>query len=146
MSEDSAEVAELKRREMAAEDILREARLAREKVEKAERAASLEPLKALAVLAHDTCCAWNHTDGCGWGYEMSGGQHVWDGSEHQRWLVHVKSLIDGAPGSRYYGDAPKPGVPREALEDILNALAALRAKHRDALYLIRQRIPIGLGY
>lgn len=62
-----SDLQELRRQEEAANRVAQETRQRREIAERAERAAALEPFKDLAVLAHDTLCSWNHTDGCGWG-------------------------------------------------------------------------------
>ena len=38
-----------------------------------------------AIEMHEAMCTHNHTDGCGWFYEVSNGVHDW-GGEHARWL------------------------------------------------------------
>ena len=48
---------------------------------------NLTPDQKMAVALHDMLCRHNHTDGCGWYYEMKYGQHNeqvddWDGPEH----------------------------------------------------------------
>lgn len=44
------------------------------------------PEQNLAIELHDALCTQNHTDGCGWHYEIQKGVHNWSGSEHAHWL------------------------------------------------------------
>lgn len=63
--------------------------------EEQERIASLSPDKALAESLHNLQCTWNHTDGCGWFYEVSdtypGG--TWNGYAHKRYLDSAKKVM-----------------------------------------------------
>lgn len=57
----------------------------------------------LAVALHDTQCRWNHTDGCGWYYEMHTNKlgvkvHHWDGQTHDRYLKRAHKLADCCKG------------------------------------------------
>lgn len=54
---------------------------------------SLSEDKQLAIALHDMKCTWNHTDGCGWYYEISNGSHNWTGHAHESWLNKAKELI-----------------------------------------------------
>lgn len=54
---------------------------------------ALSEEKQLAIILHDLMCTWNHTDGCGWCYEFSGGVHNFSGQAHKDWLEKAKELI-----------------------------------------------------
>jgi hypothetical protein len=75
-----------------------------EKIVEAEKA--IEELKAkrealiaerpetrLARELHSKLCAWNHTDGCGWFYEMKDGVDDWRGDAHSRYLTKASTFI-----------------------------------------------------
>lgn len=47
----------------------------------------------LAVTLHSKLCHFDHTDQCGWGYEMSGGRHQWSGSTHASWLKKATKMM-----------------------------------------------------
>lgn len=58
------------------------------------------PTHHLAIAMHHRLCRWNHTDGCGWHYEIRDGIHDWSGHDHARWLRNanmVMRLIEGQP-------------------------------------------------
>lgn len=65
------------------------AALARVELEK-EKEDSLTIVHRLAIVMHDKNCSWNHTDGCGWFYEYSKGEHKWDGHAHKEWLSKAR--------------------------------------------------------
>lgn len=51
------------------------------------------PLQELAILLHDKLCRWNHTDGCGWYYQISNENgHDWCGYEHGRYLTKARNI------------------------------------------------------
>lgn len=54
---------------------------------------SLSPEERIAVQLHDAKCTWNHTDGCGWYYEVSKGVHNWSGSSHAAYLRSAQKLV-----------------------------------------------------
>lgn len=58
----------------------------------------------LAIELHDRFCRSNHTDACGWYYEMSDGMDKWDGSTHVRYLNQAENLIHE---SAYLNTDPK---------------------------------------
>ncbi len=65
--------------------------------EQESRLTAAMPFMHVAVQAHDLLCQYNHTDGCGWGYETVNGQHNWglDGqgySAHRKWLENVMEV------------------------------------------------------
>jgi hypothetical protein len=65
-----------------------------EKIKKEEDIlAALDPIERLAVELHDAKCTWNHTDGCGWFYEIRDGKHEWAGSSHGAYLKAARKLI-----------------------------------------------------
>ena len=47
----------------------------------------------LAIELHGGTCTWNHTDGCGWFYEMRDGIHDWSGSTHKRYLNSANTIL-----------------------------------------------------
>lgn len=48
-------------------------------------------LTDLAEKMHSCFCGYNHTDGCGWGYEE--GANKWGSWSHSRWLNHTENLV-----------------------------------------------------
>ena len=40
------------------------------------------PLTDLACKLHSVLCTYDHTDGCGWYYEILKGVHNWQGNAH----------------------------------------------------------------
>lgn len=118
------------------EELQKQRDLARElerKVQQARRDEARESrraLRPLAVKAHDAFCLWNHTDGCGWGYECDGysgkgkppEDEVWDRDCHAKWLGQVEELLKMAP--------------LEDLERIVDGYAELKKIHRDAPRII----------
>lgn len=50
----------------------------------------------LAIFLHKNLCKWNHTDGCGWYYEINNDIHDWSGSAHIRyWNITNKLITSG---------------------------------------------------
>ena len=47
----------------------------------------------LAIMLHKRYCKWNHTDGCGWYYEIIEGRHKWEASEHAKWLRKAQAIL-----------------------------------------------------
>lgn len=47
----------------------------------------------LADELHTMLCRHNHTDGCGWHYEIRGGNHDWNGSSHEPYLIKARSVM-----------------------------------------------------
>lgn len=64
------------------------------------REAEKDPLKLLTEKLHGVLCGLNHTDGCGWYYEIQKDVHNWGGYEHKHWLDKARKLqeICGANG------------------------------------------------
>ena len=52
----------------------------------------------LALVMHKKMCRNNHTDGCGWYYEVSQGNHNWSGNEHKLWKDKAKTLLKELEG------------------------------------------------
>ncbi len=71
-----------------------------------ERFAALNPAHRLAITLHSTLCHHNHTDGCGWEYEMlprtqgtvgPNNNHNWNSHTHNHYLQKaymVRSFCD----------------------------------------------------
>lgn len=110
---------------------LNELREQRERLERLERDSRAAAIKPLVIRAHDLLCSWNHCDGCSWGYEITDGEHNWQGWAHARWLCHYEQLLLGT------GLRPGEGLTPEALSQILDAVYALRSINPRALYYIR---------
>lgn len=49
----------------------------------------------IAAVLHDALCTYNHTDGCGWGYEQNPFPS-WTGahSAHEKWRKHARELLE----------------------------------------------------
>ena len=77
-----------------------EADIAKRKKELAELETKLETAKLespevqLARQLHTMLCSWNHTDGCGWFYEMKNGQDDWIGHAHDQYLTKARVLTN----------------------------------------------------
>lgn len=128
---------ELEELEIAARKAQEAAYKANEAVREAkERAmeAEMEPLKELAAKAHDVFCRWNHTDGCGWGYETKA-TDPWKCSAHRRWLMHVATAVRGHDGTGY-GQKTNP-ISIETYSEIVETIRILRVKYHDVLWLIQ---------
>lgn len=54
---------------------------------------SADEARELALFLHDNFCIWNHTDGCGWYYEIHSQQHDWNQSSHQSYYRQAKKMI-----------------------------------------------------
>jgi len=48
-----------------------------------------KPIREITQQAHDALCSYNHTDGCGWGYENDN----WNGYAHRRWLDKIEKIL-----------------------------------------------------
>ena len=51
------------------------------------------PDQQLAKQLHAMLCTWNHTDGCGWYYEMKGKQEDWSGHAHGEYLIKAHMIM-----------------------------------------------------
>ena len=47
----------------------------------------------IAILLHNNLCHSNHTDRCGWYYEMKGVIHDWSKYQHKQYLEKANKLI-----------------------------------------------------
>jgi len=45
----------------------------------------------LAKKLHDSCCPYNHIDGCFWQYEEDANN--WNGEAHQKWLQKARNIL-----------------------------------------------------
>jgi len=50
------------------------------------------PLQKLAIELHSIHCRWNHTDGCGWFYEICDGSHTWTSASHLGYYKDAEKL------------------------------------------------------
>lgn len=57
------------------------------------RREELAPEYRLAEELHNVLCSINHTDGCGWFYEVSNGVPNWHGWAHARYLEKARKLL-----------------------------------------------------
>lgn len=75
------------------EDQIRAHELELARLEQELENAKLEsPECQLAKELHGMLCGWNHTDGCGWYYEMRDKQDDWNGDAHGRYLSKARML------------------------------------------------------
>lgn len=51
-----------------------------------------DPILSLARELHSLTCTWNHSDGCGWYYEIKDKQDDWTASAHGRYLLRAQGL------------------------------------------------------
>ena len=49
--------------------------------------------RRLAIDLHARLCTWNHTDGCGWFYEIKDGIHDWGRASHKGYLNSANAII-----------------------------------------------------
>lgn len=67
----------------------------RERAVKREAVFKTLPLdQRVAIILHKCQCFQNHTDGCGWFYEIKGETHDFTRSEHRHWLGKAQRAID----------------------------------------------------
>lgn len=59
---------------------------------------AMSPAAQLAISLHDATCSWNHTDGCGWFYEIDKGIHNWTGYSHSSFLRKAETMMKLLPG------------------------------------------------
>jgi hypothetical protein len=128
-----ADIAHLKKRAEEARELARKLQDEFERAESAQEEARREPLKCVAERAHSLLCPYNHTDGCGWGYEKG-----WLYGEHNRWLTHYSDLVNG---SRYRVNEPK--MTLDEIGKILDAFEALQKSIPKAAYLFRHSMNPG---
>lgn len=86
LSAEEAELAKLERTIQARKAQLEEAR---------KELTANSPAKNLAILLHDKLCRWNHTDGCGWHYDVNKGIHNWNGHDHKEYLLKAELVLAG---------------------------------------------------
>lgn len=68
-----------------------------------------------AIKLHDTVCRFNHTDGCGWFYDIKDGVHNWSGFEHKVNLEKVAKI--------------RKLFPELVIENFIKALAIANAHY-----------------
>lgn len=69
------------------------ARIEKQLAEEESKLAKLTPEQRVAEQLHGMLCTWNHTDGCGWFWEVSDGRPNWDGNDHGTYLKQARKLI-----------------------------------------------------
>lgn len=50
---------------------------------------AVSKMKKMAIKLHEMLCHGNHTDYCGWYYEIRDGVHDWNRWEHQHYLIYA---------------------------------------------------------
>ncbi|MCC7173403.1 MAG: hypothetical protein IT459_23360 [Planctomycetes bacterium] len=96
------------------------------------------PLRAVAKAAHDLLCRWNHTDGCGWGYEEGSDPNsdaCWNGWAHKRWLSAVETIVR----SERWPSA----MTTDDLSGLIESMRGVLSVHRDALLVIEDLRRLG---
>lgn len=81
---------ELAQRKAELEKLIKEEKEAAEKAQ--AELDNNDPLKQLAIQLHNSLCRYNHTDGCGWYYEVSNERHNWNGCSHENWLNKAREV------------------------------------------------------
>ena len=51
------------------------------------------PEEKLAITLHELLCHANHTDGCGWFYDIKDGIHNWNSDGHARYMHKACCVI-----------------------------------------------------
>jgi hypothetical protein len=55
--------------------------------------------KQLIIKFHDATCVNNHTDQCGWLYEIKNGEHQWQFPSHMSWFAkYIESKANNFEG------------------------------------------------
>jgi hypothetical protein len=62
-----------------------------------ERLLSLSEDRRLAEALHSMQCRWNHTDGCGWFYEIQKNVVNWNGWAHAEYLKKAHKAMQMLP-------------------------------------------------
>lgn len=109
--------------------LLRKARDRVESLEQERLAEEEEPLKDIATRMHEVLCQYNHTDGCGWHYEVKDGVHNWTGWAHARWLKKAHDLTKG--------DGKVPPISPADIVRMLIAIEQLKAVNPWSVWLFR---------
>jgi hypothetical protein len=65
----------------------------RELEESLIKAKQESPEQQLAKELHGLLCTWNHTDGCGWFYEIKNKEDDWLGHAHGEYLKKAQRLV-----------------------------------------------------
>lgn len=66
----------------------------REVLAKAEEAFKKMPLREqVAITLHSNLCFSDHTEACGWHYEIKANVHDWKGSTHSHWLKRADKTL-----------------------------------------------------
>lgn len=74
-------------------EIEKQKKLLEELEAKKKKEMAMSPAQRLAVWLHDSQCHYNHTDQCGWGYEITGGNHDWSRRTHADYLAKANTLL-----------------------------------------------------
>lgn len=83
----------------AIEDRRAELQAEMERLDKQQRELeAMRPEAKFAIALHSCLCRWNHTDGCGWHYEIRDGVHDWNAHAHSTYLakaIRLKQHVEG---------------------------------------------------
>jgi hypothetical protein len=107
-----------------AEKHLRELKESLALSEQAEKDKRQDKLKPVAEKAHNAICFYNHTDGCGWGYENNN----WNGFSHRMWLDRVEKILNNK-------ESFKP-ITLEQLNLILDHVIAMKQINPSASWVV----------
>lgn len=70
-----------------------------------------------AITLHSNCCHSDHTEACGWYYEVTRNEHDWNGSTHRHWLSRANAVIANLKVSA-------PDLPRDQYIAVIEATSA----------------------
>ena len=116
------------------DDVEKSQRQLKEAVQKLEHERMLgeyRKLYPIAQRAHELCCRFNHTDGCGWFYEVTEDEDAtWSRSDHKNWIFKIErakkkfsdeEIIDILNATLDYKKAlPKAAVRMVSIEGIFS--------------------------
>jgi len=71
-------------------------------------------LREVSIMIHELLCLSNHTDGCGWYYEIENAKHDWDKPYHKEWRSQTKI--------HYIQMMSEKGISLEKLKTAINAV------------------------
>jgi len=108
------------------EEILTKQLEEEEREEKNKRQLKVRPV---AELAHSLFCGYNHTDGCGWGYEENSKdpEITWGGWSHQHWLDKVEKIAK-----------EHREISMEEIHETLKAIQAASKTQEKFMWVVRQ--------
>jgi hypothetical protein len=88
-------------------------------------------LREIAGLFHSMMCPYNHTDGCGWGYEEDTGGDRWRLSSHAEWLRKTEVAFCKKGSNRHMTEAKDDAIK------FVNLLKSVKAEYPSFFFMLR---------